>query len=263
MPSASWSMRSMYSSNATTSRTATATRSNGSAHDHAATVTRRWGEPLEGGRPLAHRPSAPLAAPTVALPIEVEWVGRTYADRAAHVPRSIPRPAGAVVVHGVGVEADVWVGRIAVPRRSGWWWWRRLGDHQRDLAVWENTSSSSPRLADHGAGWVTGGGLVPDRPPQPLVGERVLRLGQPHADHLRDLDRRNGRRQGRRRAWQGGGHGGQCVVGGRRRRRSTDRSGGVVAVCQRDDPQDDQRCREDHIPATPPWTAAGRPPWRR
>ena len=51
--------------------------------------------------------SAPLAAPAVALPVEVERVRGTDADRAVHVPGPVARTAGAVVVEGIGVQAHV------------------------------------------------------------------------------------------------------------------------------------------------------------
>ena len=112
---------------------------------------------------------------------------------------------------------------------------------------------------------MAGGGPVADRPFEASVGEDGFRPHEAHTDQVRDLDRCNGRRWSRGRGWQGRSHGRQGIAGGRWRCRPAGRVAGVVAIAEGDgqedqrreghDPQEDQRGREDHIPAPPPWIA--------
>jgi hypothetical protein len=55
-----------------------------------------------------------LAAPAVAVPVQIERVGWTHADRALNVLGSVARAAGTVIVLDRGVKAHVGIGRVAV-----------------------------------------------------------------------------------------------------------------------------------------------------
>ena len=179
----------------------------------------------------------------------------------------LPEPPRAVVVLGARVQADVGVGRVAVPgRRGGRWrrrrgrWRRRLGHHQGDPAVGPDPDPTTARLGDHRPGRIPAGGPVPDPPPEPTLGKRRPGAAQRQPDQPGDLDRGNGRRRRRRggRHGRGRGHGRQRRAGRRRRRRRAGCGTGVVLVVQGHRGQGHQRRRQDHIPA-PDRAHPGRP----